>query len=78
MIVAVREWYVSRSERERRLILIMLAIAVPLLAWLIVVLPLSQARESALERHVEAIDRNGRVRALADPDRGRVRRWRGW
>ena len=69
MIVTVREWYVSRSERERRLILIMLAIAVPLLAWLLVVLPLSLARESALERHVEAIDRNGRVRALADPDR---------
>lgn len=69
MIVAVREWYGSRSARERRLILAMLAIAVPLLAWLLIVAPLSRAYEAALERHLEAVDRNGRVRALADPAR---------
>lgn len=69
MIVTVREWYVSRSVRERRLILLMLALALPLLAWLLVVLPLSKAYNSALERHLEAVDRNGRVRALADPSR---------
>ena len=69
MIVTVREWYSARSLRERRLILLMLVIAVPLLAWLLVVVPLSNAYEEALERHLEAVDRNGRVRALAEPAR---------
>ncbi|HUE78649.1 MAG TPA: type II secretion system protein GspM [Sphingomicrobium sp.] len=69
MIVTIREWYGSRSARERRLILLMVALAVPLLAWLLVVLPLSTAYESALDRHLQAVDRNGRVRALADPQR---------
>lgn len=69
MIVTVRHWYQSRSIRERRLILLMLAIAVPLLSWLLIVAPLSAAYEDALDRHLEAVDRNGRVRALADPAR---------
>jgi general secretion pathway protein M len=66
MIVTIREWYVARTVRERRLLLLMLTIAVPLLAWLLVVMPLSKAYEEALERHLEAVDRNGRVRALAE------------
>lgn len=65
MTLVVREWYSARSQRERRLILAMLAIALPLLAWLLFVMPLSQAYESALERHLQAVDRNGRMRALA-------------
>lgn len=69
MIVTIRQWYESRSARERRLILVMLAVAVPLLAWLLVVAPLGNAYDSALERHLEAVDRNGRVRSLADPSR---------
>lgn len=69
MIVVVREWYHARSLRERRLILLMLVIAVPLLAWLLVVVPLGKAYDTALERHLEAVDRNGRVRALAEPAR---------
>lgn len=69
MIVTIREWYGSRSARERRLIGLMLAVAAPLLAWLLVVQPLSDAYDKALERHLQAIDRNGRVRALADPSR---------
>ncbi len=69
MIMTIRQWYVSRSLRERRLILIMLGIALPLLVWLLVVLPLSRAYDEALERHLEAVDRNGRVRALAEPNR---------
>lgn len=69
VLVPVRHWYEARSVRERRLILLMLAIAVPLLAWLLIVLPLNRAYDNALERHLEAVDRNGRVRALADPVR---------
>lgn len=65
MILVIRQWYSTRSERERRLILAMLAIALPLLAWLLFVLPLSRAYDEALERHLAAVDRNGRVRSLA-------------
>ena len=66
MIVAIREYYGARTQREQRLILLMLAIAVPLLAALLIVLPLSRAYDHALDRHLEAVDRNGRVRQLAE------------
>lgn len=66
MIVRVTEWYAARSTREQRLILLMLVIALPLLAWLLVVQPLGRAYDAALDRHLESVDRNGRVRALAE------------
>lgn len=69
MIVRVRSWYGGRSARERLLIALMLAIALPLFAWLLVARPLALAYERALERHLEAVDRNGRVRALAQAAR---------
>jgi general secretion pathway protein M len=65
MTIVVREWFGARSAREQRLILIMAAIALPLLAWLLIVMPLSRAYERALTQHLEAVDRNGRIRALA-------------
>ena len=65
MIVQVREWVAARTRRERRLLALMLAIALPVLAWLLVVRPLDAAHDAALERHQEAVDRNGRVRMLA-------------
>lgn len=65
MIVQIRSWVESRSARERRLLLLMLAILVPVLIWLILVRPLSTAYDDALQRHLQAVDRNGRVKALA-------------
>lgn len=65
MIVRVRDWYGSRSLRERRLLLLMTAIALPLLVWLLIVRPLSNGYDAALERHLAAVDLNGRVRAIA-------------
>lgn len=65
MIVIVREWYNARSERERRLLLLMAAILVPLLIWLLLVMPLGRAYDDALRSHLQAVDRNGRVKALA-------------
>lgn len=65
MIVRLRHWYLARSDRERRLLLLMALIGLPLLAWLLVILPLDRAYDDALKRHVEAIDRNGRVKMLA-------------
>lgn len=66
MIAVVRTWYSQRTLRERRLILAMSAIAVPLLAYLLLVAPLSTAYRASLQEHLAAVDRNGRVKALAE------------
>jgi general secretion pathway protein M len=66
MMPAVRDWYTRRTKREQQLILLMLGIALPLLAWLLVVRPLSAAYDDALKGHLAAIDRHGRVMALAE------------
>lgn len=65
MIVQLREWYAARTLRERRLLQLMAAIAVPLLIWFVFVMPLSNAYDDALQRQLQAADRNGRVKALA-------------
>lgn len=65
MIVEIRSWIEGRSGRERQLLLLMLAILVPLLIWMLLVLPLSKAYDDALQRHLQAVDRNGRVKAIA-------------
>ncbi len=71
MIVRLRDWYGSRSQREQRMLLLMTAIALPLLIWFLIVRPLSNAYDSALDRHLAAVDLNGRVRALAAGKIGR-------
>lgn len=60
------DWYQGRSQREQRLILLMLAIALPLLTWLLIVRPLQIAYDDALQAHLEAVDRNGRVHWLVE------------
>lgn len=66
MIVRVREFYSSRSTREQRLLLLMLGVALALLGWLLVVQPLGRAYDEALQAQLEAVDRHGRVAALAE------------
>ena len=66
MSPTVRDWFLARSPREQRLILVMVAIALPILAWLLVARPLSAAYDDALNDHLAAIDRRGRVLALAE------------
>lgn len=63
---SVRAWFMGRTKREQRLIVLMLAIALPMLAWLMVVRPLDAAYDTALDAHLAAIDRHGRVLALAE------------
>ncbi len=65
MIVMLRQFYGARSKREQRLLLLMAAIVIPLLLWLLLVRPLNAAYDDALQRHLQAVDRNGRVKALA-------------
>lgn len=66
MMLRVYQWYGSRTAREQLLLVAMAAIAVALFAWLLVARPIANAHDKALERHLEAVDRNGRVLALAE------------
>lgn len=66
MIHRARDWFLSRSIREQRLILLMLGIALPVVAWLLVVRPLNAAYDDARKDQLEALTRHGRVLALAD------------
>ena len=70
MIVVVRDWYGQRSAREQRLLLAMLAMALPLLIWLALVVPLERAYDRALERQLEAVDRHARILSLAERAKG--------
>lgn len=58
-----RDWFLARSLRERWLLALMLAVAVPLLAWATVYRPLISALETAKERHVVAVRMHGLVLA---------------
>jgi general secretion pathway protein M len=65
-MTAIRDWFLGRTQREQRLVLLMLAIALPLFAWLLVVRPLGTAYQDAIQDHLAALDRHGRVLALAE------------
>ncbi|WP_300975004.1 type II secretion system protein GspM [Sphingomonas sp. LHG3406-1] len=60
---AVRDWWLGRTVRERWLVALMLAILLPLLAWLLVARPLIVALEQAQQRHVQAVRQHGLVLA---------------
>lgn len=70
MIVVVRDWYGQRSLREQRMLVVMLTIALPLLLWLGLVVPIERAYDRALERQLEAVDRHARILSLADRAKG--------
>lgn len=66
MIRSMTHWLAARSARERWLLAAMAAILLPLLAYLLLVAPLSSAYRDSLQEHLLAVDRNGRVKALAE------------
>lgn len=66
MTLRIREWYRARSRREQRLLLAMVAVAIPVFLWFALVRPLANADSQALDRHLEAVDRHGRMLALAE------------
>ena len=67
MIVVLQRWFDARSVRERRLLQAMAAIALPLLLYLALIAPLTASYRDTLRDHLAAVDRNGRVKALAEP-----------
>lgn len=72
---AARAWFDSRSVRERRLILVMLALGALTLIWAGVIRPLNDALASARTRHADAVVRLGETQARLDAVRvAQVRR----
>ena len=57
----------ERSPRERRLIQVMLGLAVIVLGWVLVVRPLTDMREAAKTRHAAAVVALGEARARTAP-----------
>lgn len=62
-LAPVSGWYMARTVRERWLIGMMLAVAVPLLCFLLIYRPLTAAIERAEERHSAAVRSHGLVLA---------------
>lgn len=64
MIAAFLHWWNERSLREQRLLAVMIAILVAVVAWLGVARPIAQARDAAETRHARAVVALGEVREL--------------
>jgi general secretion pathway protein M len=62
-LAPARDWFMARTARERWLLALMLAIALPLLAYAGVYRPLMAAIERAEQRHVAAVRNHGLVLA---------------
>lgn len=65
-MTGLRAWFAGRSSRERRLLLVMLALAVVTLLWAGIVIPVRDALSSARERHAGAVDRLGTTISRVD------------
>lgn len=72
-MTALLAWYRGRTARERRLLLLMLCIALPLLGWLLVWRPVDGALTAAWDRHAEAVERHGQVMAAVTALEGTTR-----
>jgi general secretion pathway protein M len=76
MIEQFKTWYGDRSLREKRMLIVMAALAVLTLVWAGIVRPLGDGLSSARERHMDAVIRlaetQGRVRAVATLQRDRA------
>lgn len=58
-----RTWWQGRTLREQRMLLAMFGLAAVVLAWLLIIRPLSDALSAARERHSEAVVALADVRA---------------
>ena len=65
-------WWQARSERERRLLIVMAALAALVLGWLLIVRPLGDALDRARQRHGAAVVALAEARARTDPGGGRA------
>jgi general secretion pathway protein M len=70
------DWWAARTGRERTLLLLLAALALPILVWLAVVRPLAIARETA-EARLSAAAASYADTAMAAAELGRVRKAAG-
>lgn len=61
-----RSWFAGRSLRERRLILVMLALLAVTIVWGGIILPVRDGLSSARERYADAVTRFGTTEAAID------------
>ncbi len=75
MIDTAKTWFASRSLREQRLVLVMLALLALTLVWAAIILPVTDALSSARTRHDAAVvllaETEGRVHAIKALERDR-------
>ena len=62
-MTGLKTWFEGRSLRERRLLLVMAALAVLTLLWALIIRPVGDGLSSARERHADAVTRLGETRA---------------
>lgn len=70
----IRAWFAGRSLRERRMILVMLALLVITIVWGGIILPVRDGLSSARERHADAVVRLADTQASIDLIRAAGRR----
>lgn len=73
-MTALRTWFAGRSLRERRLILVMLGLAVLALVWGGIIRPVRDGLSSTRERYADAVVRLGETEAQVDAIRAAGRR----
>jgi general secretion pathway protein M len=66
MIAAFNIWFADRSLREKRLLIVMVALAALTLIWVGVILPVTDALSSARARHASAVVRVAETEARLD------------
>ena len=73
----LRLWFDGRAPREKKLLLVMVALAVLTLVWAAIIRPVGDGLSSARERHADAVTRLGetqaQVAALRTIQRNRAR-----
>jgi general secretion pathway protein M len=76
-MIGLKTWFEGRSLRERRLLLVMAALAVLTLLWALIIRPVGDGLSSARARHADAVTRLGETQAqvatLRDIQRTRAR-----
>ncbi len=73
-MTSIRIWFAGRALRERRLILVMLALLAVTIVWGGLILPVRDGLSSARERHADAVVRLGATQAEVDLIRAAGRR----
>lgn len=63
MIGQLRLWFAGRSLREKRLLVVMMALAVLVLVWAAIILPVTDGLSSARTRHADAVIRLAETQA---------------